>query len=77
MDIGWLQNPIYFYESANQQVIKLLPGFCPTQLANLGAFTHEFRWIILWGSLAYIALFLSLAMIAFRVKIRQRKVGSV
>lgn len=77
VDIGWLQNPIYFYESANQQVIKLLPGFCPTQLANLGAFTHEFRWIILYGSLAYVALFLSLAMIAFRVKIRQRRVGSI
>lgn len=73
VDIGWLQNPLYFYESTNQQVIKLLPGFCPTQLANLGAFTHEFRWLVLWGSLAYIALFLSLAMIAFRSKIRLRE----
>lgn len=75
VDIGWLQNPMYFMESANQQVIKSMPGFLPAQLANLGAFTDEFSLITIWGSLLYALLFFSAASFVFWLRIKRRNKG--
>ena len=75
VDIGWLQNPMYFLESANQQVIKSMPGFLPAQLANLGAFTHEFPPITIWGSLLYASVFFLGAALVFWLRIKGRNRG--
>lgn len=77
VDIGWLQNPMYYSESTNQQVIKIMPGFFPTQLANVGAFTNEFPLVTLWGSFLYALVFLTAAMIAFWLRIKRRNKGFI
>jgi hypothetical protein len=73
IDVGWLQNPSYFKDSANRTVIESLPGFLPTQLASLGAFTHEFSFEALAGSLLYASTFLLVAMFAFWIRVRIRR----
>jgi len=75
VDIGWLQNPMYFIESTNQQVIKSMPGFLPAQLANLGAFTNEFPLVTLWGSILYALIFLTGATFVFWLRIKKRNRG--
>lgn len=75
IDIGWLQNPMYFSESTNQQVIKSMPGFLPTQLANIGAFTNEFAIITIWGSILYALIFLFAAIFVFWLRIKRRRKG--
>lgn len=75
VDIGWLQNPMYFMESANQQVIKSMPGFFPAQLANLGAFTDEFSIVTIWGSLLWAFAFFSMASFVFWLRIKRRNKG--
>lgn len=72
IDVGWLQNPIYYRESTHRLVIKSLPGYFPTQLASIGAFTDEFFMITIWGSLAYAGAFLLAALVAFWLRIRIR-----
>lgn len=75
VDIGWLQNPMYFLESANQQVIKSMPGFLPAQLANLGAFTNEFPPITIWGSILYASIFFIGAAFVFWLRVKRRSRG--
>ncbi len=77
VDIGWLQNPMYFSESTNQEVIKNMPGFFPTQMANAGAFTNEFPLKALWGSILYALVFFTGAMIAFWYRIKGRIRGYI
>ena len=77
VDVGWLQNPIYFLESANQQVIKSMPGFLPAQLANLGAFSNEFPPVTIWGSVLYASAFFLGAAFVFWLRIKRRNRGLV
>lgn len=77
IDVGWLQNPIYYKDSTGQQVIQNLPGFFPTQLASVGAFTDELPLRTVWGSLAYAGIFLATALGAFCWRIRSRDKGLV
>ncbi len=77
VDIGWLQNPMYFLESANQQVIKSMPGFLPTQLANLGAFSSECPPVAIWGSVLYAFAFFLAATFVFWLRIKRRNRGLV
>jgi membrane-associated phospholipid phosphatase len=73
IDVGWLQNPFYYDQSTNQEVIELLPGFFPIQLASLGAFTESLPIVSIWGSLLYAGFFLVAAVLAFWLRIgRQR-----
>jgi len=71
IDVGWLQDPIYYAQSTNQQIIELFPGFFPIQLASVGAFTDEMPLITIWGSLLYAGIFLTAAVLAFWLRIRR------
>lgn len=72
IDVGWLQNPIYYKESNSRQVIELLPGYFPTQLACAGAFTHELPFKAIAGALLYAGFFLSAAALIFGRRLRRR-----
>jgi len=41
VDVGWLQNPIYFAHSQSTATIRALPGYGAAQLAVVGAFTGD------------------------------------
>ncbi len=70
IDVGWLQNPIYYNDSTNKTVIEHLPGFFPTQLAAVATFTSKIPMETVLGSLIYAGLFLFFAVIAFWWQLR-------
>ena len=73
IDVGWLQNPSYYKDSTSQAVIESLPGYLPTQLASVGAFTDEMPLVTIWGALSYAGLFLLGAVLTFWIRVRKRK----
>ena len=77
IDVGWLQNPSYYKDSTSPGVIESLPGYLPTQLASVGAFTDEVPLVAIWGSLSYAGLFLIAAVLAFWIRVRTRRKDAV
>lgn len=72
-DVGWLQNPIYYAQAQNKAIIRHLPGFFPSQLSMVSAFTdHSFLQPLL-GSFGYGTALLLAAMLIFWWKMRIRK----
>ena len=70
MDVGWVQNPIYYAGAQHKEVIRALPAYWPSQVSMLGAFTDEpVGRAALWA-LAYGAALLLLALLAFGMRVR-------
>lgn len=73
VDVGWLQNPVYYAASQNKEIITWLPAFYPSQLSLTSAFTeHPTGWTTL-GSLCYGAVFMLLAIFLFWYRMRTSK----
>ena len=70
IDVGWLQNPIYYATSERRGIIESLPGYFPTQLAVLSAFTDRVPAGVVWKPLAYAGVVLAAALAAFGLRIR-------
>jgi hypothetical protein len=65
VDVGWLQNPIYFSHTQSPALIRDLPGYGAAQLAVVGAFTgDEPRGVLLRAGL-WAAGTLAAALVAF------------
>jgi ABC-2 type transport system permease protein len=73
LDIGWLQNPIFYAGSQNKLIIKLLPGFNPAQVSVISAFTDYSVYSPVIYSLLYGSVFLILSMIIFGLQMRVNK----
>lgn len=69
VDVGWLQNPIYYATSMRRWLIRSLPGYHPAQLAVVGAFTDERAAGSAIWSLAWSAVTLVTALIALSLRI--------
>jgi hypothetical protein len=39
IDVGWVQNPVFFADAQNREIIKYLPGYFPSQAAIISALT--------------------------------------
>jgi hypothetical protein len=73
LDIGWLQNPIFYAAAPNKLIIKLLPGFNPSQVSIISAFTdYPVNSMILYSFL-YGSAFLILSMIIFGMQMKTNK----
>jgi ABC-2 type transport system permease protein len=70
IDIGWLQNPIFYAASQNKFIIKLLPGFNPSQVSVISAFTDFSINLPIMYSLIYGTIFLVLSMIIFNTQLK-------
>jgi hypothetical protein len=70
LDLGWLQNPIFYSASPNKLIIKFLPGFNASQVAVISAFTDFSTDSQVIYSLIYGSVFLILSMIIFGIKMR-------
>lgn len=79
IDIGWLQNPIYYSEAQSKLIIRLLPAFYPSQTAMASAFTGFGILFPFIMGLAYGTILLALAAVIssfrFRVTTRFKTVG--
>jgi hypothetical protein len=70
IDIGWLQNPIYYAEAQNKAIIRHLPAYFPSQLSMVSAFTEHSVLQPLLGSLAYGTVLLAAALFLYSRKMR-------
>ena len=71
IDVGWLQNPVFYSQSDNQDFIELLPGFYPSQSTVLQVFTEYSPQVANINSLIYGLIFFlaSFLLFYFRMKI--------
>ena len=70
IDVGWLQNPIYYEGAQNKAVIRHLPAFFPSQVSMIGAFSDFSLWSPALKGMLYGTLLLLLAWLFFRRKTR-------
>jgi hypothetical protein len=70
IDVGWLQNPIFYSTSVRKSFPKYLPAWFPTQVSMVGAFTnHQIGMLAVW-SLLYGSAFLLVALWIFHIRMR-------
>ena len=72
IDVGWLQNPLFYAEAQNQIIIKFLPAYFPSQTAIINAVTdysaaHASIYSFLYG----LALLL-VSMLVFYKKMKAK-----
>lgn len=72
IDVGWLQNPLFYAEAQNQNIIQLLPAYYPSQSAIISAVTNYSAADAALKSTAYGLVFLIFAMLIFFYKMRTR-----
>jgi hypothetical protein len=70
IDVGWLQNPIFYTTSVRKSFPKYLPAWFPTQVSMVGAFRDDsVGMLAVWGVL-YGAAFLLAALWIFHLRMR-------
>ena len=70
IDVGWLQNPVFYSQSKNQEFIQWLPGFYPSQASILQVFTEFSSLNEVLFSLLYGLVLLTIAIMLFFYKMR-------
>lgn len=72
IDVGWLQNPIFYAGALNKLVIRSLPAFYPSQLSIISAFSEYPYGRAIAGSIIYGCLLLILALFIFWLRMRKK-----
>jgi hypothetical protein len=72
IDVGWLQNPIYYAEAQNQVIIRSLPAYFPAQVSMAAAFTTDSVLRPAVGSVLYGMALLAAALTVYAVRMRAR-----
>lgn len=73
IDVGWLQNPTYYAEAHNNEVIRYLPAYFPSQSAIIAAFTDYSLANAGFYSILIGSGFLIISMVIFYNKMRLQK----
>ena len=73
IDSGWLQNPMYYAGAHNNEIIRYLPAYFPSQSAIIAAFTDYSSANAILYSIFYGTGFLILALLIFYNKMRIKK----
>lgn len=72
IDAGWLQNPVFYSEAQNQEIIRYLPAYYPSQACLISSFTNHAVSSAVEGSILYGLGFLIVAMIVYSHKMRMK-----
>ena len=70
IDVGWLQNPLFYAEAQHQFIIKFLPAYYPSQTAIITAVTDYSPMNAIENGILYGLVFLVLSMLLFFIKMR-------
>jgi len=65
IDVGWLQNPLFYAEAQNQIIIKFLPAYFPSQTAIITAVTDYSAVNAIGNGIVYGLGFLIFSMVIF------------
>ena len=66
IDAGWLQNPIYYADAQNTEIIRALPAYFPSQISMVAAFSDHSVTVPIAASVGYGLGLLFLALIVHR-----------
>ncbi|WP_053991647.1 hypothetical protein [Mangrovimonas sp. TPBH4] len=72
IDVGWLQNPLFYAEAQNQMIIKFLPAYFPSQTAIITAVTDYSAAAATFNGILYGLVFLVFSMLIFFYKMRTK-----
>jgi ABC-2 type transport system permease protein len=73
IDVGWLQNPTFYSEAQNTEIIRYLPAYFPSQTSVVAAFSkHSIRKPFV-GGLLYGTALLVVSVLIFWRKMRIHK----
>lgn len=72
IDVGWLQNPLFYAEAQNQIIITYLPAYFPSQTAIITAFTDYSSAASTVNGILYGLIFLIFSMVIFFFKMRTK-----
>lgn len=72
IDVGWLQNPLFYAEAQNQIIIKFLPAYFPSQTAIITAVTDYSATAAAMSGIVYGLVFLISSMLFFFFKMRTK-----
>lgn len=72
IDVGWLQNPIFYAGAQNQIIIEFLPAYFPSQASIVKAFTNYSAVSASLNSILYGLTFLTFSMLVFFYKMRTK-----
>jgi len=72
IDVGWLQNPLFYAEAQNQIIIKFLPAYFPSQTAIITAVTDYSATAATVNGILYGLVFLIFSMLTFFYKMRTK-----
>jgi hypothetical protein len=73
LDVGWLQNPVFYYAAQNKVFIRSLPSYFPSQVSMVSAFSENSVARSVIGSISYGLIFLVLALWIYDLRMRVRK----
>lgn len=73
LDVGWLQNPIFYTAAQNKEFIRSLPSFYPSQVSLVSAFSEHSITNAVCGSIAYGMVFLIIALYIYNFRMRISK----
>ena len=65
IDVGWLQNPLFYEGAQNQEVIRYLPAYFPSQASLIAAFTDYGVSHAIGSAYLYGAGFLLLSLLIY------------
>jgi hypothetical protein len=65
IDVGWLQNPLFYEGAQNQEVIRYLPAYFPSQAALIAAFTDYSISQAIRAAYLYGAMFLLFSLLIY------------
>ncbi|WP_445385822.1 hypothetical protein ACT6NV_03175 [Robiginitalea sp. IMCC44478] len=72
IDVGWLQNPLFYAEAQNQMIIRFLPAYFPSQTAIITAVTDYSSYSATLNGILYGLIFLFFSMLLFFLKMRAK-----
>lgn len=70
VDVGWLQNPIYYTDAQNKLIIRLLPAFYPSQVSMASVLTSFDTLVPYLLGTAYGTLLYVIAILISRLRLR-------
>ena len=73
IDVGWLQNPLYYAASQNKAIIRALPAFFPSQTSMVAAFTDHSMSQLFMGGIVYGGTLLATGLLIYWWKMRIKK----
>jgi hypothetical protein len=76
IDVGWLQNPIFYTSAEHREMIRALPAYFPAQVSMTAAFSDHAIARAVISSLGYGCVLLVLAVAVFWSRMRVRAANS-